>query len=131
VPHFRDIRILAKKGRLYKEQPVNSQNYQDFYLVKRLVRKMKGTVKFYNEGKNFGFIAGEDGKEYFVHLSGIKEGVALKEGDAVVFEVEQGDRGPKAVNVVMDTAGAEEATEEASEEATEEEAPAEEETKEE
>ena len=100
---------------------------------------MKGTVKFYNEGKNFGFIAGEDGKEYFVHQSGLKEGVTLKEGDAVVFEVEQGDRGPKAVNVAMDEAGAEEAPEEpkeeapeeAPEEAAEEEAPAEEEAKEE
>ncbi|MBW3002650.1 cold shock domain-containing protein [Candidatus Woesearchaeota archaeon] len=92
---------------------------------------MKGTVKFYNEGKNFGFIAGEDGKEYFVHQSGLKEGVTLKEGDAVVFEVEQGDRGPKAVNVTVGEAGAEEATEEATEETAEEEAPAEEEESEE
>ena len=60
---------------------------------------MNGTVKFYNEGKGFGFIAGEDGKEYFVHQTGLKEGVTLNENDAVDFEVEQGDRGPKAVNV--------------------------------
>jgi len=60
---------------------------------------MKGTVKFFNNMKGFGFIAGEDGKEYFVHKTGLKEGVSLNENDSVEFEVEQGDRGPKAVNV--------------------------------
>ncbi len=49
--------------------------------------------------KGFGFIAGEDGKEYFVHKTGLKEGVSLNENDSVEFEVEQGDRGLKAVNV--------------------------------
>ena len=82
---------------------------------------MKGTVKFFNEGKGFGFIAGSDGKEYFVHKTGIKEGVTISENDAVTFDIEEGDRGPKAANVALDS-GEEEATEEA---------PAEEETKEE
>ncbi len=60
---------------------------------------MKGTVKFFNQMKKFGFIAGEDGKEYFVHQTGLKEGVTLNENDEVTFDVEEGDRGPKAVNV--------------------------------
>ena len=60
---------------------------------------MKGTVKFFNDQKGFGFIAAEDGKEYFVHQTALPEGVTLNEGDAVSFEVEEGDRGPKAVNV--------------------------------
>jgi len=60
---------------------------------------MEGTVKFFNEMKNFGFIAGDDGKEYFVHSSGVKEGTSLQEGDKVKFEVAQGDRGPKAEQV--------------------------------
>jgi len=60
---------------------------------------MKGTVKFFNAGKGFGFIAAEDGNEYFVHMSALAEGVNLNEGDAVTFDVEDGDRGPKAVNV--------------------------------
>lgn len=60
---------------------------------------MKGTVKFFNNSKGFGFIAGEDGKEYFVHQTGLKEGVSLNENDSVEFEVEQGDRGPKATGV--------------------------------
>ena len=49
---------------------------------------MKGTVKFFNSMKGFGFIAGEDGKEYFVHQTGIQEGVSLNDNDAVEFEVQ-------------------------------------------
>lgn len=63
---------------------------------------MKGTVKFFNGGKGFGFIAGEDGKEYFVHKSALKEGTILNENDAVTFDVEEGDRGPKAANVAKE-----------------------------
>ena len=59
----------------------------------------EGTVKFYNEMKQFGFIAGDDGKEYFVHSSGLKEGTTIREGDKVKFEVVQGDKGPKAEQV--------------------------------
>ena len=64
---------------------------------------MKGTVKFFNEGKGFGFIAGEDGKEYFVHQTGLNDGIRLNEGDAVTFDVVEGDRGPKAENVSIAT----------------------------
>ena len=60
---------------------------------------MKGTVKFFNERKGFGFINGEDGQAVFVHKTALAEGVVLNENDAVTFDVEQGDRGPKAVNV--------------------------------
>ena len=64
---------------------------------------MKGTVKFFNTGKGFGFIAGEDGKEYFVHQSALADGTMLRENDAVTFDVEEGDRGPKASNVSLDS----------------------------
>lgn len=60
---------------------------------------MKGTVKFYNADKGFGFLIGEDGKDYFVHKSGLNEGVALDKDESVTFDVTEGDRGPKAVNV--------------------------------
>ncbi len=60
---------------------------------------MNGTVKFFNEMKGFGFVTAEDGNEYFVHQSALEEGVVLRENDSVTFEVEDGDRGPKAVNV--------------------------------
>ena len=60
---------------------------------------MKGKVKFFNKLKGFGFIAGEDGKEYFVHSTGLNEGISLYDGDLVTFEIEQGDKGPKASKV--------------------------------
>lgn len=59
---------------------------------------VEGTVKFFNRMKHFGFISGEDGKDYFVHQSGIEEGT-LNEGDKVSFEVIEGDRGSKADKV--------------------------------
>ena len=60
---------------------------------------MKGTVKFFNTEKQFGFIAGEDGKEYFVHVSGLADGVTIRDDDAVTFDPAEGDRGLKAENV--------------------------------
>lgn len=61
----------------------------------------EGTVKFFNVDKHFGFIAGDDGKDYFVHQSGLGEGVRINEGDKVTFEIVEGDRGPKAENVEL------------------------------
>lgn len=60
---------------------------------------VEGTVKFFNEAKHFGFIAADDGNEYFVHQSGIKPGVSIAQGDKVSFKVVQGDKGPKAEDV--------------------------------
>jgi cold shock protein len=60
---------------------------------------MQGKVKFYNVKKGFGFIVADDGKEYFVHMSGLQEGVRLNENDNVTFDVVEGERGPKAENV--------------------------------
>jgi len=60
---------------------------------------MKGTIKWYNPRKGYGFVQGEDGKDIFVHRSSVPEGVFLNEGDAVEYEVEDSDRGPKAINI--------------------------------
>ncbi len=57
----------------------------------------KGTVKFFNEAKGFGFIKAEDSKEYFVHSTGLKDFV--NENDEVTFDLEEGKRGLNAVNV--------------------------------
>jgi len=60
----------------------------------------KGTVKFYNEFKGFGFIKDDEtSKEYFVHSSGLKD--TIKENDVVTFEVAQGKKGLNAVNVKL------------------------------
>ena len=63
--------------------------------------KKKGTVKWFNQKKGFGFILGEDGRDYFVHFSGIlKEGFKTLEQDQVVtFDVSTNDKGEIAVNV--------------------------------
>jgi cold shock protein len=60
----------------------------------------KGTVKFYNETKGFGFIKDDDSsKEYFVHSSGLKDNIG--EDDAVTFDLEEGKKGLNAVNVKL------------------------------
>ena len=58
----------------------------------------KGTVKFFNDSKGFGFIIeDETNKEYFVHVSGLIDEV--REGDSVEFELTEGKKGLNAVNV--------------------------------
>lgn len=58
----------------------------------------KGTVKFFNESKGFGFITDENSsKEYFVHISGIVD--KIQEGDSVEFDLQDGRKGLNAVNV--------------------------------
>ena len=61
----------------------------------------QGTVKWFNDQKGFGFISAEDGKDYFVHFSGIEgDGhKSLAEGVKVQFEIESTDKGPRAVQV--------------------------------
>jgi len=60
--------------------------------------KTEGTVKFFNAEKGFGFIKHNDsGKETFVHVSGLID--QIKEGDVVTFDVQEGRKGPVAVNV--------------------------------
>jgi len=60
----------------------------------------KGTVKFFNESKGFGFITdGETNNEYFVHVSGLNDQV--RENDEVTFDLQDGRKGLNAVNVKL------------------------------
>ncbi len=62
---------------------------------------MTGKVKWFNSEKGYGFITGDDGKEVFVHYSAIvQDGYkSLEDGQAVQYEVNEGAKGPQAVNV--------------------------------
>ncbi|WP_035368349.1 cold shock domain-containing protein [Acholeplasma hippikon] len=62
---------------------------------------MKGTVKWFDAGKGYGFITSSEGKDVFVHFSAIQaEGYkSLAEGDQVEFEIKEGDRGAQAASV--------------------------------
>ena len=62
----------------------------------------EGIVKWFNDSKGFGFITNEEGGDVFVHHTSIQgDGYkTLAEGQKVSFDIEEGDKGPKAVNVV-------------------------------
>lgn len=61
----------------------------------------QGTVKWFNSDKGFGFIAQENGPDVFAHFSAIQTNgfKTLEEGQKVTFDIEEGQRGPQAVNI--------------------------------
>ncbi|MFX1576142.1 MAG: cold-shock protein [Promethearchaeota archaeon] len=63
---------------------------------------VKGTVKWFNPDRNYGFIERKTGTDVFVHGSEVEGAYLLKEGDKVSFKIEDGDRGQKATNVVVE-----------------------------
>lgn len=67
--------------------------------------RLKGTVKWFNNAKGYGFIGRDGGPDVFVHYSAISsEGYkSLQEGDAVEFEIVQGQKGPQAANVTKNS----------------------------
>ncbi len=99
---------------------------------------MKGTVKWFNTRKGYGFIKGEDGEEYFIHHTALGQGTFIREDDEVEFEAADTDRGKQAKNIKLLKKGSEVRAEEGtddSEDSTDEpveeddsEEPAEEET---
>jgi len=77
------------------------QNFTIFN--QEVVAMSKGTVKWFNEKKGFGFIEQDEGPDVFVHHTGINATGfrSLTEGEQVSFDLEQGPKGPKAVNVTV------------------------------
>jgi len=75
--------------------------YQDVQKEGPYVERLKGTVKWFNNAKGYGFIGRADGPDVFVHYSAItSEGYkSLQEGDPVEFEITEGQKGPQAANV--------------------------------
>ena len=74
-----------------------------FPIVMEDLKDMKGTVKWFNAAKGFGFISTEDGEDVFVHYSALEETGefrTLEEGQAVEFEIVEGAKGPQASGVV-------------------------------
>ena len=70
-----------------------------------MMSQLLGTVKWFNNAKGYGFIGHDGGKDVFVHFSSIdRDGYkSLKEGDAVSFDIVEGDKGPQADHVVRTT----------------------------
>ncbi len=75
----------------------------NLFLLQEIATMATGTVKWFNDAKGFGFIEQEDGKDVFVHHSGINASgfKSLNEGDRVEFEIEDGQKGPAAKNVTV------------------------------
>jgi cold shock protein len=93
--------ILIIKG----FRTVWGRKYECFNIPrKRYIYMARGTVKWFNESKGFGFITAEDGQDVFVHYSAITGGgfKTLAEGDKVTFDIVSGPKGPSAANVAKE-----------------------------
>ncbi len=81
--------------------PLSHGSDETFFYFWEETKMNKGTVKWFNNQKGYGFISDEAGNDVFVHYSGLNmEGFkSLEEGQAVEYDVVQGEKGPQAVNV--------------------------------
>jgi CspA family cold shock protein len=94
-------RLLGKIRVLYRTTLSATRRVEISSTVKGPMAQYKGTVKWFNNAKGYGFLGREDGPDVFVHYSSIQlDGYkSLKEGDEVEFDVIQGSKGPQADQV--------------------------------
>ena len=96
--------MLFLRGIKTRPRRVSGQSTLIFRMKKEgcAVMAFEGKVKWFNESKGYGFIQQDNGPDVFVHYSSISgDGFkTLAEGQRVSFEITEGDRGPKASNVV-------------------------------
>ena len=76
---------------------------------------MKGTVKWFNRIKGYGFVLGDDGSEYFIHYTSLPKNVVLNENDKVEFEPGESEKGKIANNVKLEESAGSETSEESNE----------------
>jgi len=93
---------LAETGQFFLHMSAGSPQYIHSALRSTAVAEREtGTVKWFNDAKGYGFISRDSGDDVFVHFSAIQSSGfrSLQENQRVEFSVEQGDKGPKAVDV--------------------------------
>jgi len=102
-----NLPLYRRTGSVLKERSIYQSGSLKFGTAKFFgeegVTMANGIVKWFNERKGYGFIEQEDGPDVFVHHSGINASgfKILKEGERVRFDIEQGQKGPAAVNVTV------------------------------
>jgi len=96
-PFSQIILSTVFKRKIFVE-PINNSLIFVVLLTFIFIKVKKGTVKFFNESKGFGFVTEDDSNtEYFVHVSGLVD--EIREGDAVEFDLKEGRKGLNAVDV--------------------------------
>jgi cold shock protein len=104
---IKNARSGYKAGFVLKERSICQRGSLKFgtmrFFLKEVVTMANGIVKWFNSSKGYGFIEQEDGPDVFIHHSGINATgfKTLDEGDRVTFDIEQGPKGPSAVNVTV------------------------------
>jgi CspA family cold shock protein len=96
LPDFREAVASVDSRKIYLGRRIDPSTKS-----RAAMERMKGTVKWFNNAKGYGFIGRDDGPDVFVHYSAIaSEGYkSLHEGDEILFEITQGEKGPQAANV--------------------------------